>query len=1109
MFDLDLDELIETTEHCAAIRNTVIVDESAKLKPVTDALAKIINVTFEDYFGKNKYIESIIHDISEIQSITVTKIGQKLDENDANRVNNIAERMGKTIAKMINVETCVIDVVGGFNIGSLPIGTGHIDLTPYKNMTDEDTMKEYNRYEVTSEGVRYVHPESKHLVIVIGISLFANAEMKPEFLAAMIVREIGCSFANYTYGYTIQAQRVTYTITETVDAVISVAQFVNATRDFIKNLPDDIDQLKNITKKKNYIGIKEEDIPMEILKRLNGIIWGDFWGYAVMIIGFIKKVPHLFHDIFVNSKRETITIQQERLERLKKVSPKRLDSHSPFQIFFDCIYQIARVWRMSLAMDAFMAFFQLSYNGEYATLGDKEKKELKKGMWKNVEWKIGAEASRTIGPATSSIVKRVRGESGNKFPAYYGLGGEYAEAMIVFQKLTAAASTEQRGWGALLRDIPIINVGVQLPLLMDTLLEEIKTGRTSSRHQIKKQYDELRKLINDPSIPPKMRQQIMEDMEMVEKAYYKFINPSNQSEDGNAARGFMYFIFRFALKLHKDRKVNEINSAMIGSATYSGSPDIRKELWKTDDKIDEEMLKSINQTVYDSSTITSESAPMFTDEDYKLFNLSITQEAYFGQTQIVAKSISYVHELRQYITPKASKLKGKEPEIVRDILNKWGKDFAKEFNVESCTVSLDVMYNAYALPTCVGNSRDVKTAANNEIIETGMGYRWKKAEGMTILIAIGTLLIADDKLSDETIVAVIFHELGHGFQQYKRLSPVIAKSQGIYSALVQNLLAIITQCAVLDISGAIANGLITIVSLIVDRFGFSKSRARYAKDFEKETKKITDGSLKYKHTFGLPTWLIDIFNVPKMIVQFLLSLVTAIFYALPIPFLPSMFATILSNPTILVDFILRFVVIKRKKEDEKFADAFAAAYGLGGELGKLFEVIDKMSYESVPQIPLIRHIIEFNMYWTISMMSLTDDHPTSRVRMESIYKSLEDELVNNKAIDQTTRQKIKDDLDSVKIQYDKVYTAAGQSKNGNYGLSFAVFVTNVMLKIKGDSSSLRDPNAPVKTSTKNVKNAIKETIVEHKDSAEALGIGSSPEKVDDVETDFSSEEQSA
>ena len=1034
---LDLNDLIETTSHVSLEANNLpITAETTRLTPLAKAISEINEVSFEDYFGKNKNVEKIILKIQALKPIFESKIGKIIETRDLGRIDPMLSEIDSILSSMLNVETATIQIIPGSEIRTIPVGVGRLDLTSYSGMTDREAMNEFNAYTVDANGVHYKHPEGKHMIIYMGSTLFANPEMKAEFITALLFREIGKSFLNFTYGYSIQAQRCMNAIEETVNITQTIEGMVLRAKHF-KDFVDQYD-LKVMWQWMKDHPVTDDMDPddLQLWNELLVDLGKESVGVTMFIrnvINFVIGIPKFFSKLLLKTKE---TSELERQTRGKELLGMKVESEDECRnAVWVIIGQVFQVFDM-------VQLFKLS---GFTT--------FQKIMFAN--------------PFNFSMMNNlINGTGADKFPGYYGLGVEFTHALLIYDKITKARDSEKNGIAKPFKKIPGLNVVTQLPLLLTSTIDAMSSGELTTRMKVVRMYKQLEKELRSNDLNPKLRKDLESQLKQIGEVYEKYIDPSKQNEEGNSARSFMYYIFRYFLKLKKSnvKSPDRTVSTLVAVDTLKRSKDISKVL-KMNSKTEVALLSAVEKT----AALTVESSDPFSKEfelkphfeDLSVYESikNVSFENYFGQTPIVKKSIKHVHEIRDIFPKMKGKLTDIQKVSFKAILQTWANELAVEFNAESCYIGVEDVYNAYAYPMSVGTRKEIAQQAKNKVLETSTGYKFEKKDGVQIIISLGIQLLTDIALSDELIVAILFHEIGHGFQQFEGLNIRKAKAYSIYSSFIGYLKSFLYTFGKAKIFTAIGM-VFSLIGNLFTGFGFSKARKDYQNDLDAETTKTLDNIENPSTNYVIVG---ENENFIAGLISLVQNLILTVFTYIPLPGISSFVCTVAKDPLILVDLAFRGRYFSRQKKNEKFADSFATKYGLGADLSLFMQRLYEQSFNGATKIPLLRTIEQFNMYGTIAMLEMVDDHPSERARVENMYNTLQKELVNNKDLPQTMRLKIQSEIDDIKSVYCEMTSAGANFKNGRSGVGIIMWIFQTFMKLKENVKSVEEFCSPVST----------------------------------------------
>jgi len=459
-----------------------------------------------------------------------------------------------------------------------------------------------------------------------------------------------------------------------------------------------------------------------------------------------------------------------------------------------------------------------------------------------------------------------------------------------------------------------------------------------------------------------------------------------------------------------------------------------------------------------------------------------SEEAYFGITnQFSSEMIDIVKELREELktllgadwsdsSKKTIKIKeelGKGANISKlvKIFDKMGNCIARNCNIEKCYISVFNDLNAHTLPMSFDSSilldhdkkpifkRYGENFINKDAIRSNKeiqgqlmkledivinkdGYKFKESAGKIFIINIGIPLITDEVFAStpEDICCILFHEIGHNFQQMLRGTNqmlcdyyIRACLQNMVSAKFYDIVGFIDTCLInsyikkvlqlVDVSEAARFSVLRMMlsgSVLVKRDGTIVTR----EDLGEQERTYLTQAIEAARANG---------NLGK------LSLFTRVFSTIG-----KTFFKILSLIVLPLDAIHRASlqndlygsyseVIKQNKTYEQFADTFAVAYGFGGNSAKFYIELQKYiknmktpSYANILNyIPVISTIDAVNTLNRRMMMTNVGGYDQDHVRIAQAYRVLEFELANNKELSKAQIKEIQTHMDIIKADYEE------------------------------------------------------------------------------------------
>ena len=134
--------------------------------------------------------------------------------------------------------------------------------------------------------------------------------------------------------------------------------------------------------------------------------------------------------------------------------------------------------------------------------------------------------------------------------------------------------------------------------------------------------------------------------------------------------------------------------------------------------------------------------------------MAILNEVYVGRLPEIEQMINDLHNIREEYKRKGNISILKSTKIMeKHIEEMWG------FKAFMFDIYISKIPNAYTI--CAGNCIDCDVA--DVIQATNKGYRFHPNSNVSAVSRIATCLLDNDSLSDEELMAIILHEIGHSF----------------------------------------------------------------------------------------------------------------------------------------------------------------------------------------------------------------------------------------------------------------------------------------------------------------------------------------------------------
>jgi len=377
-------------------------------------------------------------------------------------------------------------------------------------------------------------------------------------------------------------------------------------------------------------------------------------------------------------------------------------------------------------------------------------------------------------------------------------------------------------------------------------------------------------------------------------------------------------------------------------------------------------------------------------------------EAYFGKTPELVAIEKQLGKFRsKYIghnyTPKASSDpdKIKFEEMIEDYFG---------FDILDLTVENKPVVNAYTMP--ISMRYDIRKPS--KMVEaTSKGFKYKNEAKYAAVISIYTGCIFNAEFTDEEILAILLHEIGHNFQS------AINDNSSVLTTY--NKILIVPSLLIMVLTGKMMP--LDLVEYILSTSNtFMRLDGRFTRYLNKKTP-------VFMEVVGVLNALGDIFDgigdmafkIVDILSLGLLSLAcSAISAGL------SVFDAVRNPLGIIV-----IGPIKRKRYmDEQIADNFASMYGYGPALASAIPKL--LSYKSDPftvskalsSIPVTGTIYRMNNNIARIVAGMFDEHPYEYFRLKGQLDMLREEL-NKSDLKPAMKKRIKEDADRIEKEIDE------------------------------------------------------------------------------------------
>ena len=374
-------------------------------------------------------------------------------------------------------------------------------------------------------------------------------------------------------------------------------------------------------------------------------------------------------------------------------------------------------------------------------------------------------------------------------------------------------------------------------------------------------------------------------------------------------------------------------------------------------------------------------------------------EVYFGKNKYLIQAEKLLGEARRKYSAYQSEIN-----FSTELLE-FNRVMEKAFNFEAFNLIIKHSGAINAATRPIGliiDAPNMEMSANPK-----EGFRYDSPKGSIVVVYVNNGLMFNDLFTDEEVMAVIMHEIGHNFQT--AISPM---SRGF--SYISRAVSLVTLPVIFFL-----NPLVGVKNLtgtrrwyygLIDRMRQEKSGVL----------QVVEG-LSY-----MLNKIVGVIGVAGDAVRSLLIVLGG--PAIPIP-----------DVSMLIDFFTSFGNVK----NETIADNFATAYGYGPPLQTALHKMERkagglVDREFIRSIPLINYWYDFCMLPTTIINSIVSNHPNKAHRIQSQIDMLRAELKKSE-LDAKMKRAISAQIDKLEDQIDTSVYGLKKDKNikGSVEESFA------------------------------------------------------------------------
>lgn len=451
-------------------------------------------------------------------------------------------------------------------------------------------------------------------------------------------------------------------------------------------------------------------------------------------------------------------------------------------------------------------------------------------------------------------------------------------------------------------------------------------------------------------------------------------------------------------------------------------------------------------------------------------SLSKSGEAYFNNSTVVIESERLITELKSVVSSIDSdydkfKRDSTSINLIGNYINQLNALFEKELNVEEFNLILGFKqdsYDAFSIPMCWQKYEDEVDAKrsgfkNNkefilsleDIVETSNGYKFKNPKGKLMLVAIGIDIIRDFEVKE--IQAIIFHEIGHGFQQI-----VGGISENILLGNIRSIFIYLFQStsiySLVILITAFSGTIIVFLNQISEAFGI-KNYMKKIFDYLNMNKENRDENVpNNSKNLSISNSRKQIFDAiykenriemnkeenyekSSIVVKVIMSFILFIINTLSAP-LQLIFYSIYAFYGNIINLISENIIFGKDKEKikeratlyESFADLFSSSYGLGKYLASALNKLTKsknynlglFSFLDFFPFSILTITYKFGKYSYIKKSQFAYGYRNNTERISDIYNDLQKEINTNKDLTAEQRNEILEHLRDIENTYNEL-----------------------------------------------------------------------------------------
>lgn len=407
--------------------------------------------------------------------------------------------------------------------------------------------------------------------------------------------------------------------------------------------------------------------------------------------------------------------------------------------------------------------------------------------------------------------------------------------------------------------------------------------------------------------------------------------------------------------------------------------------------------------------------------------LEYLREVYYGENANLREMQKCITNFRKDLFEKKLTARlNTHPEIKR-----FNRLAEKEFGFKGFCLHIDPAQtvNAYTYPLYYNfNQLDQNNNLMSNLVVTNKGYKFKKEAEYVCYVCVYRGIMADRRLTDREVFAIILHEIGHNFQ-----AAISDVQSGLSSTSL--LLYIINSVYRIIMTGDIQ---VLFSACFAIPFTLVGGIQKFLKGYDEILYNY------FPNYYHIADVVESIFGVLKYPIDRVLRVINMMLSAPRIPISLMMRLTPLS---------LILFYSSGDFRGEKMADNFATIYGYGPDLASAVTKIEINKDMSKIRIPLVNPVIGIFENTYRLLVTIPDEHPVVITRIKDQMDYLQKEL-DREDFDPKFKKEVEDSIKNIQAQIDHITSLNYDGAISDYQYSNHLYQLTLYKLFGGDPMDL-------------------------------------------------------